>query len=262
MKKEVEILQEALFEGGKIAKKYAGKVGYELKSKYNLVTKADIEAQHRIVKVISAAFPAHAFLVEEEQKGVKTEGRFKWIVDPIDGTTNYAHTYPHSAVSIALSDGNKILLGGVYDFFKEEVFTAVKGQGAKLNGKKISVSKVKRLEDSLLITGFSYDRGILEKTCLPLFKKLILTAHDIRRSGSASLDLCWAAAGRIDGYWEFNLKPWDVAAGKLILEEAGGKVTDFNNKPWGALANFGVQTLATNGKIHKEMFGVISEILK
>ena len=262
MKKEFAVMREALFEGGKIAKKYAGKIGYELKSKANLVTKADIEAQKRIIKIISAAFPAHAFLAEEEQKGVKTQGRFKWVIDPIDGTTNYAHTFPHSAVSIALAEGDKILLGGVYDFFKEETFTAVKGFGAKLNGKKISVSNVKRLEDSLLITGFAYDRSILEKTCLPLFKKLILTAHDIRRSGSAALDLCWAAAGRIDGYWEFNLNPWDVAAGKLILEEAGGKVTDFNNKLWGPLANFGVQTLATNGRIHKEMFSAISEILK
>jgi len=262
MKKEFSVLQEALFEGGKIAKKYAGKVGYELKAKANLVTIADFEVQKRVIKVISAAFPAHAFLAEEAQKGIKTEGRFKWVIDPIDGTTNYAHTFPHSAVSIALADNNKILLGGVYDFFKEEIFTAVKGQGAKLNGKKISASKTKRLEDSLLITGFAYDRSILEKHCLPLFKKLILTAHDIRRSGSAALDLCWAATGRIDGYWEFNLKPWDVAAGKLILEEAGGKVTDFDGKPWAKLQNYGIQTLATNGRIHKEMLRAVREILK
>ena len=261
MKKEFSVLQEALFEGGKIAKKYAGKIGYELKSKANLITKADIEAQKRIISVISAAFPAHAFLAEEAQKNIKTDGRFKWVIDPIDGTTNYAHTFPHSAVSIALADNNKILLGGVYDFFKEETFTAIKGQGAKLNGKKIAVSKTKRLEDSLLITGFAYDRKVLEGKCLPLFKKLMLTAHDIRRSGSAALDLCWAATGRIDGYWEFNLQPWDVAAGKLILEEAGGKITDFAGKPWGALANYGAQTLATNAKIHKEMLKAIEEFI-
>jgi myo-inositol-1(or 4)-monophosphatase len=150
----------------------------------------------------------------------------------------------------------------VYDFFKEEMFTAVKGKGAKLNGRKIKVSKTAKVEDSLLITGFSYDRKKLEEVCMPLFKKFLLTAHDVRRSGSAALDLCWTAAGRLDGYWEFSLNPWDVCAGRLILEEAGGKVTDFSGKPWKALEEFGVQTLATNGKIHKQMLKMSADILK
>jgi myo-inositol-1(or 4)-monophosphatase len=260
VKKEFKILNVALRAAGKIAKRYAGKTGYKLKGRANLVTKADISAQREIISVISAAFPEHGFLAEEAQKNIKTEGRYIWVIDPIDGTTNYAHNHPHSAVSIALAHKKEIVLGGVYDFFKEEIFIAQKGRGAKLNGKKICVSGVNKTEASLLATGFPYDRALLDKVHLPALRRFLDISHDIRRGGSAALDLCWVACGRLDGYWEFNLNPWDVCAGKLILEEAGGRVTDYKNKPWARLRDYGRQTLATNAKIHKQMASVLSAL--
>lgn len=257
MKKEFEVLKYALAEAGKTACRYLGKTKYELKGKANLVTQADLACQKKIISIISNALPEHGFLAEEEQKNLKTTGRFLWVIDPIDGTTNYAHTFAHSSVSIALTDNGAPVLGGVLDFFKGEEFTAVKGKGAKLNGKKIKVSDTARLDDSLLITGFPYDRSTIKTVQLPIFEKFIYRCHDIRRTGSAALDLCWVAAGRADGYYEFGVNPWDVCAGTLILEEAGGKVTGFDGKKWKALKDYGRQTLASNGKIHKEMLSVL-----
>ena len=258
MKKEFSVLQNCLKTAGAIAKKHLGKVGYDLKGRANLVTEADVACQQAILKIIQKNFPTHDFLAEEN--GLKNTGSpWKWIIDPIDGTTNFAHTMPHFSVSIALAYKNKIVLGGVYDMCMDELFLAQKGKGATLNGKKIQVSSVKKVENALLVTGFPYVRQHRMKELLNRFEAFILACHDIRRLGSAALDMCWVAAGRFDGYWEDCLNPWDIAAGKLILEEAGGKVTDFSGKKWSKLADFGKQTLASNSKIHREMFDIIKK---
>ena len=258
MKKEFSVLQECLKTAGQLARKQVGKVSYNLKGRANLVTQTDVACQHAILKIIQKNFPTHDFLAEEN--GLKNTGSYwTWIIDPIDGTTNFAHTMPHFSVSVALAYKNEIILGGVYDVCANELFLARKGKGATLNGKKIHVSKVKKLEDALLVTGFPYVREKRMPQLLNRFKNFILSCHDIRRLGSAALDMCWVAAGRFDGYWEDNLNPWDIAAGKLILEEAGGKVTDFSGKQWPSLSVFGKQTLASNGKIHHEMFDIIKE---
>ena len=256
MKQEFAVLQQCLKTAGTIARRHLGKVSYDLKGRANLVTQADIACQQAILKIIRKNFPAHDFLAEEN--GLKNTGSpWKWVIDPIDGTTNFAHTMPHFSTSVALAYKNDIVLGGVYDVCADEMFLAQKGKGATLNGKKIHVSSVKKVENALLVTGFPYVRENRMPELLNRFKHFILACHDIRRLGSAALDMCWVAAGRFDGYWEDCLNPWDISAGKLILEEAGGKVTDFSGKKWRDLHTFGMQTLASNGKIHREMFDII-----
>ena len=256
MNKEFSVLQQCLRAAASVAKRRLGKVNYSLKGKANLVTQADVACQKAILQIIKKNFPEHDFLAEEN--GLKSTGSdWKWVIDPIDGTTNYAHTMPHFSVSVALAHKNDIVLGGVYDVCMDELFLARKGKGATLNGKKIHVSRVRKLQDALLVTGFPYEREKRMDELLARFKRFILSCHDIRRLGSAALDICWVAAGRFDGYWEDSLNPWDISAGKLILEEAGGKVTDYRGKKWTRLDTFGAQTLASNGKIHKEMCDII-----
>lgn len=258
LSREFTVLKQTLLTAGNIARRKLGKVSYDLKGRANLVTQADVACQKAILQLIKKNFPSHDFLAEEN--GLKNTGSdWKWVIDPIDGTTNFAHTMPHFSVSVALAHKNDIVLGGVYDVCMNELFLARKGKGATLNGKKIHVSKVANVQDSLLVTGFPYVREHRMKELLNRFEKFILACHDIRRLGSAALDLCWVAAGRFDGYWEDSLNPWDVAAGKLILEEAGGKVTDYSNKKWKSLSQFGRQTLATNSRIHSQMCGIIKE---
>lgn len=261
MKKEFDIMVRAAEQAAALAKKHIGKVNYELKGRSNLVTEADIACQKKIISIISKAFPDHGFLAEESQNGIKTSGSYIWVVDPIDGTTNYAHTFAHSSVSIALTYKGRPVMGAVMDIFKGELFTAVKGKGAKLNGKKIHVSKTAKLQDSLLITGFPYDRTPIRQIHIPIFTDFLFASHDVRRSGSAALDCCWIACGRADGYWEFSINPWDCCAGTLIVKEAGGKVTGFDGKPFPKLADYGARFLATNGKIHSEMLKVINKTL-
>ena len=258
MNKEYKVLKECLQTAGAVARRHIGKVTYDLKSRANLVTKADIACQKAILQIIKKNFPDHDFLAEEN--GLKNTGSaWKWIIDPIDGTTNFAHTMPHFSTSIALAYQNEIVLGGVYDASADEMFLARKGKGATLNGKKIQVSSVQKVENSLLVTGFPYGKELRMKELLPRFEAFLMACHDVRRLGSAALDLCWIAAGRFDGYWEDSLRPWDVAAGKLILEEAGGKVTTYNGKPWKQVETFGTQTVASNGKIHREMCAIIKK---
>lgn len=257
MKKEFTVLRQCLKAAGTVARRKLGKVTYDLKGRANLVTQADVACQKAILQIIKKNFPQHDFLAEEN--GLKNTGSdWKWVIDPIDGTTNFAHTMPHFSVSVALAYKNDIVLGGVYDVCSDEMFLAQKGKGATLNGKKIKVSSVKKLEDALLVTGFPYVRENRMDELLGRFKNFILSCHDVRRLGSAALDMCWVAAGRFDGYWEDCLNPWDISAGKLILEEAGGKVTDYKAKKWKDLRTFGTQVLASNGKIHREMFDIIN----
>ena len=258
MKKEFIILQEALEKAAAVVKRKFGKVGYALKGKANLVTVADVASQKAILTLIKKHFPTHDYMAEED--GTKLSGsEYLWVIDPIDGTTNFAHTLPQCSVSIALFYKGKPVLGGVKNPITGETFLAQKGKGATLNGKKIHVSKTARLDQSLLVTGFPYDRFKNMSELLTRLGRFLETCHGVRRLGSAALDLCWVAAGRLDGYWEQALRPWDVAAGTLILQEAGGKVTNFTGKPFEKIQDYGQTLLASNGKIHSQMFRLIRE---
>ncbi len=222
----------------------------------NLVTKVDIAAEKKIVSIIKRNFPTHSFLTEEKTTK-EIESDYIWIIDPIDGTNNYAHGLPHCSVSIALYKNNQPVLGVVYDPFRNELFFAQKNKGAFLNGKRIFVSKAKTLDKSLLVTGFYYERNQLMTRTLGhmeiFFKKNV---HGIRRLGSAALDLCYVACGRFDGYWELKLSPWDFAAGALIVQESGGRVTSSKGNSYGLNMP---DILASNNKIHDAMLTVVSK---
>lgn len=258
MKQEFAVLQECLQAAAGVVRKHFGKVGYELKGKANLVTKADVASQKAVLDVIRRNFPQHDYLAEED--AVKNTGAdYTWVIDPIDGTTNFAHTFPQCSVSVALFYKDEPVLGGVANPATGETFLARKGKGATLNGKKIHVSKITKLDQSLLVTGFPYNRFTRMPALLTRFERFLNSCHDVRRLGSAALDLCWLAAGRTDGYWEDNLNPWDVGAGILILQEAGGKVTDYRGRKYKKLPDYGRTMLASNGNIHAQMLQIIRQ---
>lgn len=251
-----ETLLTALKEAGAVAARRLGKSVSRLKGKANLVTDADLACEERILRIILQRFPDHDFVTEESAP--RADGSdYVWIIDPIDGTNNFAHGYPAFCVSIAVARRGKTLLGGVYDPSRDELFCAEAGRGAWLNGKRIRVSGTRSLSSSLLLTGFPYDRDRHGRFYLDIVGDFLSRCHGIRRSGSAALDLAWTAAGRVDGYWEFKLNPWDVAAGTLLVKEAGGKVTDFKGRPFSAPTTDGSTALATNGHIHGAMLSVL-----
>lgn len=256
MENEFKVLQQALEKSAQIVRRKFGKVSYELKAKANLVTEADRASQEAALKIIRAAFPKHDFYAEENARK-QTNSPYTWVIDPIDGTTNFAHTFPQCSISIALFYKDEPVLGGVKNPITGETFLAQKGKGATLNGKKIHVSKITRLENSLLVTGFAYDRFNRLPELLSRFGRFLNACHDVRRLGSAALDLCWVAAGRLEGYWEDNLNPWDVGAGLLILQEAGGKATDYHGKKYKNLEAYGKTIVASNGKIHRQMLDLM-----
>jgi myo-inositol-1(or 4)-monophosphatase len=224
------------------------------KGPVNLVTEVDLAAEELIVGRIRDRFPSHAILAEE---GGSVDGAapIRWVIDPLDGTTNYAHGYPLYCVSIAIEFADELVAGVVYNPVARELFTAYRGEGAQLNGRSISVSAEEGLMDSLLCTGFSYRREEILKN-LRLFNRVMDHARSVRRDGSAALDLCFVACGRFDGFWELSLHPWDVAAGSLIVREAGGSVTRFDGGPVGIRDP---ECLATNGRIHDAMIRVLTE---
>jgi myo-inositol-1(or 4)-monophosphatase len=223
------------------------------KGRIDLVTEMDVRAEKLIVDQIRLRFPDHEILAEE-QGSHAGNGPYKWIIDPLDGTTNYAHGYRFFSVSIAIEWERELILGVVYDPVTEELFSATKGQGATLNNHPIHVSDENQLIDSLLVTGFSYDQEEIKKN-LEYFNRMILHSRAIRRDGSAALDLCYVACGRFEGFWEVSLKPWDVAAGRLIVEEAGGTVTNFRGSP---STIYRPELLASNGKIHGAMMALLT----
>jgi myo-inositol-1(or 4)-monophosphatase len=223
------------------------------KGAVDLVTPFDMGAQEILVDRLAAAFPGHGFLAEE---GLSRPGAsdWRWIIDPLDGTTNYAHAFPVFCVSTALERAGRVVLGFVYDPMREEMFRAAAGRGASLNGTAIRVSGVADLGKSLLATGFPYDLRTSPVNNLGHWGRFIVRAQAIRRCGSAALDLAYVACGRFDGFWELKLKPWDVAAGALIVAEAGGRVTDFAGGEH-TLRAPGI--LATNGLVHAAMLEVL-----
>jgi myo-inositol-1(or 4)-monophosphatase len=225
------------------------------KGTVDLVTDVDRESQKLILERIQQDFPAHDVLGEEELRKDKGS-EFRWLIDPLDGTTNYAHDFPVFCISIALEHRGEIKMGLVYDPVRDEMFTALKGAGAELNGKPIKVSRETQLEKSLLATGFPYDIRESEVTNLDHFARMAVRAQAVRRCGSAALDQCYTACGRFDGFWEMKLAPWDMAAGSLIVMEAGGTVTDFGGKPF---YHDSREILATNGHIHGQMAAVLKQ---
>ena len=218
----------------------------------NLVTEVDLMAEKAILERIRRSFPDHQIL-SEEKGSMAGDAGYCWVVDPLDGTTNYAHRYPIFCVSIALEHDGKTILGIVYNPVSGETFTAERGKGAFLNGEKIRVSSAGSLIESLLCTGFSYERDKVRSN-LELFNKACMRAQAVRRDGSAALDLCFVACGRFDGFWELTLHPWDIAAGKLIIEEAGGCVTDIRGGP---CTNYEPAIIASNGRIHSAIVDLV-----
>ncbi|EFB42053.1 MULTISPECIES: inositol monophosphatase family protein [Parachlamydia] len=236
--------------GGKILKKYWKNVKQieDKSTAGDLVTEADKESEKIILQMITEAYPDHAILAEESsEKHLSSSSDFLWVIDPLDGTVNYAHQNPMVAISIALLYQNKVVVGVVFNPFYQELFQAIKGMGATLNGEKITVSQTRALDKSLLATGFAYDRRTTTDTNYPEFCHLTNLTHGVRRFGAASLDLAFVAAGRFDGYWERGLKPWDMAAGALLVQEAGGKISAYNETPFDLQSG---KILATNGMLH------------
>jgi len=220
----------------------------------NLVTEADHASEKAILDVIKKEFPDH-YILSEEAGEIIQDSNYKWIIDPIDGTVNFAHSIPLCCVSIALEYNGEIVLGSVYNPLMNELFFAEKGKGATLNDKQIRVSKKQNVLNACLVTGFPYTYLDVPNGPLQIFEKLIRKGIPVRRLGSAATDLCWVAAGRFDGFYEHKLQAWDSAGGYLIVEEAGGKVTDFKGDKF---SPYQPHILATNGEIHDEMLAVIN----
>lgn len=225
------------------------------KGEINLVTEMDIKSEELIKENILRAYPDHQILAEESDIP-KKDATFRWIIDPLDGTMNYAHGYPIFCVSVALEIDGVVEIGAVYDPMRDELFTGKRRGGALINGKPIAVSQTDELNDALLATGFSYDIRTSEANNIDNWNAMIVRVQAVRRAGSAALDLCYTAAGRFDGFWELKLNPWDVAAGALIVREAGGKVTRMGGEPFSIYSE---ETLASNGKIHCQMIEILSK---
>lgn len=220
----------------------------------DLLTVADSESERVIIDAIHERFPSHGILGEETGDDLR-DGEYVWIIDPVDGTTNFARSFPFFAASVGCWHKGEPVLALVEAPYLRERFTAEKGEGAWLNGKRLRVSNTPDIARSILATGFAYVRYEVARNNVDNFSRLVLKCHDIRRPGAASLDLAYVAAGRFDGYWEPFLKPWDAAAGCLLVTEAGGKVTDFaGGDDW----LFGANIIATNGHIHAELQGELS----
>jgi myo-inositol-1(or 4)-monophosphatase len=229
------------------------RIDIDHKGSINIVTDVDLASERLIREAISTYYPLHEVLGEEGGLS-KSGSEYRWIVDPLDGTTNYAHGYPIFCVSIALECKGEIVLGVVYDPMRDELFTAERGGGAALNNRPIHVSKTAELIQGLLSTGFPYDIKTSKLTNLDHWANFAMNAQALRRDGAAALDLCYVACGRFDGFWELNLSPWDTAAGALIVTEAGGRVTNFSGGPF---SNYKPEVVASNGLIHGRMLEVL-----
>ena len=232
--------------------KFNQSINIQYKGDINLVTEADKGAEKLIIETIRKNFPDHGIL-SEESPAISGSSSLRWIIDPLDGTTNYAHGYPVFCVSIALEKEGVVILGVVYDPTRHDTFVAIRGEGAYLNGEKLAVSKTSALTRSLLATGFPYDIRESKNNNLDYFNIMAKKAQAIRRAGAAALDIAYLAAGRFDGFWELKLKPWDTAAAHLLVEEAGGKISELTGTPWHL---FSPNILVSNGLIHEQMMDI------
>jgi myo-inositol-1(or 4)-monophosphatase len=243
-------------EAGGLLMQKLGAAKVSNKGDIDLVTEADLASENLIIERIRSYHPQHGILAEESGEAVLVGGKrseWKWIIDPLDGTTNYAHGYPCFCVSIALEHEGVLEVGVVYDPVRDEMFAAERGRGATLNDRPIRVSEVEDLKDAMVCTGFPYN--VRERPNFTRdFANFTMAAQAVRRDGSAALDLAYVACGRFDGFWEDGLSPWDIAAGKLLIEEARGKVTNFDNEP---LSIYTLKVLASNGLVHDPMLRVL-----
>ncbi|MFT4569190.1 MAG: myo-inositol-1(or 4)-monophosphatase [Hyphomicrobiaceae bacterium] len=257
MSTPLEIAASLARQGGKLIATAATKRReVEHKSPVDLVTATDRAVQELVVSGLERAFPSHSIVAEEGADGIRPTGAV-WYVDPLDGTANFVHGIPHCSVSISLIVDEVPQAAAVMNPFRDELFTAARGDGAHLNGKPIHVSATTLLNDAMLVSGFPYDRRDHVDFYLQWFKTFLIQARDVRRFGSAALDLCDVACGRFDGFWEWGLHSWDTAAGILILTEAGGQISDFDGAPFDPWLP---RILATNGALHAEMLGVLGEL--
>jgi myo-inositol-1(or 4)-monophosphatase len=252
-------LKDLLLTAGERMKKHYGKVKtitFKAGASTNLVTNVDEDIENFVKRKISRAFPEDSILAEESDI-VNADANRRWIIDPLDGTTNFAHGLPYFCISIGVESAGKVVAGGVYNPILDEFFFASLGKGATFNGKKISVSKVDKLENALLVTGFPYDIHWHPERSLPYFNALIQKSQGLRRLGSAAIDICYVAMGRCDGFFEVQLNAWDTAAAVLILTEAGGEVHDFSGEQFSI---YRPSIVCSNGKIQKEMLQVIAGV--
>lgn len=249
-----EIARDA---GALLARYFERRVAVERKGEYDLVTEADRASEALVVERLRAHFPSHA-IVAEEGSGIESPSEYRWYVDPLDGTTNFAHGYPVFNVTIGLERAGEPIAGVVYDPVRDEMFTAERGGGAYLNHRRIRVSTTRRMRESLLSTGFpNSQRG--GNFNIHFYHQLAMATHGVRRSGSAAIDLAYVACGRQDGFWEFGLAPWDMAAGRLIVAEAGGCYSDMEGRPHHVHSP---HLMADNGLIHDELLALFGEIFR
>jgi myo-inositol-1(or 4)-monophosphatase len=254
----LETAAEIAREAGELLQDYfERRVPFELKGEHDLVTVADRASEKLIVERLRSLFPTHAILAEEggAQAGASD---YRWYVDPLDGTTNFAHGFPIYNVTLALEKAGELIAGVIMDPFRQELFTTEKGGGAFLNGRRIHVSKSPRLEECIAVTGFP-SRKRHQNLNVHFFYQLSMMTHGVRRTGAAAIDLAWAACGRSDLFWEFNLNPWDMAAGALLVREAGGTVSSMRGEPFSLRAH---DVLADNGLVHEETVALFKDVFE
>ncbi|MGC9348536.1 MAG: inositol monophosphatase family protein [Anaerolineae bacterium] len=258
-----ELARELAREAGALIREAFGSISHvDYKGEVNPVTEADTAAETLIIERLRQAFPDHGILGEESggdhrQAAAASDPRPIWLIDPLDGTNNFAHGFPHFSVSVGLRVDSKMQLGVVYDPMRDELFVAQRGNGATLNGAPIQVTSTQLLADGFLATGFPYDRRIAAENNVQMLDNFLRRSQGVRRVGSAALDMAYVACGRFDGFWEFRLSPWDVAAATLLVEEAGGRTSDFSGGQDRLYS--GDEVLASNGLIHDEMLRVLRE---
>lgn len=248
----VEIARQA---GSLLLPFFERRVKVEYKGEVDLVTEADRASEAFILERLRAYFPDHA-VVAEETGGHEADSPYCWYVDPLDGTTNFAHSYPVFCVSIGLARKEQMIVGVVYDPTRDELFAAEKGRGASLNGEPIHVSAIKRLEEALVVTGFPSKKRHKNPN-IHFYHEMNMRSHGARRPGSAAIDLAYVSSGRMDCFWEFHLQPWDLAAGRLLVEEAGGRMTDAEGHPHRLDSP---SILASNGHLHEQLLQAFGEI--
>lgn len=255
--KLLKIAKEAAYEAGEIQLSFLGKKKkIDRKSCYSdLVTETDKQSEDKIMSILKTYYPEHDFLGEETGCHREHNSEYLWVIDPLDGTTNFTHNFPHFAVSIGLVKNKKIIMGVVYDPCKNELFWAAEGTGAYLNSEPIKVSEIENMQDALLATGFAPGKTETLEENLSYFLEFIHRGQAMRRPGAAALDLCYIACGRLDAFWELNLSPWDVTAGALIIREAGGTVTNFESEDFDPQVK---NILATNTHLHSSMKEILN----
>src|SRR5689334_10317116 len=251
----VDVAREA---GSLLANYFERRVAFELKGDFDLVTEADRASERLVIERLRSHFPQHSILAEEGG-GHESPSEYRWYVDPLDGTTNFAHSFPMFNVTLALEHAGDLVAGVIYDPVRQEMFAAERGAGAYLNNRRIRVSQCRRLEDSLASTGFPSRKRHLNIN-IHFYHQMAMASHGVRRTGSAAIDLAYVACGRLDAFWEFGLKPWDMAAGTLIVREAGGTITNMRGGPHSVTTS--PDLLADNGCFHDQILALFGEVFQ